>query len=700
MAKRVLVTSALPYANGPIHFGHIVGAYLPADIYVRYRRMLGDDVHYVCGTDEHGVAITLKAEQQGQDYASYVDHWHGVIAKTLADVDIEFDVFTGTAAHRNPFHAELAQQFFQDLHGNGYLVERSEEQFFSEKTQRFLPDRYVQGTCYHCGYEKARGDECPNCGKYLDAKQLKSPTSTIDGSTPTLVETKHWYLDLAKVRDEWLGDWFEGKAGDWKPNVQNFVRSDLKELRERPITRDLPWGVPVPVDGAEGKVLYVWFDAPIGYISISRQHWEDQGQPERFEEFWKSADTELYHFIGKDNITFHAVVFPSILWGAKRDWILPTNVPANEFFNLEGKKFNTSAGWYIPEGALDGTVSPDALRYALCTMMPETADSEWTWSELQSRINDDLADNLGNFASRTLRFLEKFFDGVIPAWSEPNEADEALLAAAKAHADEFRAHLDKFQFRKACQALMALGNTANKYYDTEQPWVTVKDDATRPRCGQVIRACVEMIDALSILATPIMPRVADNLRYAIGRGDQAVSLETVGAPPSDAGEITGAQLASALPTFIDAKGNKKTALFTKVTDDYIAAQRAQLEEMAAASEGPQPDPIADGIEFDQFAAVDIRVGTVQTAKKHPKADRLLVLEVDIGVEVRTICAGIAEAYAPDELTGKRVLVVANLGARKLRGIESQGMVLATDGADGKPRIVEPNADVPNGTRMK
>lgn len=698
MSKRVLVTSALPYANGPIHFGHIVGAYLPADIYVRYRRMLGDDVHFVCGTDEHGVAITLKAEQQGEDYAAYVDRWHAVIANSLANLGIEFDVFTGTANHRNPYHRELAQQFFRDLSENGYLFERSDEQFYSPATQRFLPDRYVQGTCYLCGYEKARGDECPNCGKYLEAKQLKSPTSTLDGSTPVLKQTKHWYLDLAKIRDEWLGEWFEAKQGSWKPNVENFVRSDLKELRERPITRDLPWGVPVPVEDADGKVLYVWFDAPIGYLSISRQHWDAVGQPERFDEFWKSPDTELYHFIGKDNITFHAVVFPSILWGAKRDWTLPTNVPANEFFNLEGRKFNTSAGWYIPEEAVQD-VPVDALRYALCTMMPETADSEWTWEAFQSRVNDELADNLGNFVSRTLRFVEKFFDGTVPAFSAPTAADDAILAEVRASRDAVRDHLDKFQFRRACAALMGLGNAANKYYDSEQPWVTVKDDATRERCGHSMRICVELIDWLATLAAPFMPETSATLRSAIGRGDRALDLDAIGEKPRAAGAIVGAPLSSALPKFRDRKGNEKTALFRKLTDEFIAERRQQLE-ATAMDDTTDHEPLADGIEFDQFAAVDIRVGTVTAAEKHTKADRLLVLQVDIGFETRTIVAGIAASYEPAELIGRRVNVVANLAPRKLRGIESQGMLLAADDADGKPRLLKASDGVPNGTRVK
>ncbi|MCA8954945.1 MAG: methionine--tRNA ligase, partial [Planctomycetes bacterium] len=445
MTEKIIVTSALPYANGPIHFGHIVGAYLPADIFVRYQRMRGEDVHFVCGTDEHGVAITLKAEQAGQSYPDYVDHWHREIGRILDSIGIEFDLFSGTAAHHNPFHAELAQGFFLDLMRNGYLEQRTEEQFYSATLGRFLPDRYVEGTCYKCNSPNARGDECPSCGSWLDAKQLIDPRSTLDGSTPVLRETRHWYLKLDQIRDEWLAEWFTAKTAEWKVNVRHFVASALDDLRARPITRDLPWGVPLPGEFAEaGKVLYVWFEAPIGYLSISKQYWNGQGQPERFEQLWKDPATKLYHFLGKDNITFHAVVFPAMLWGTKAGWVVPTNVPANEFFNLEGKKFNTSKGWYIPESSISGRFPVDGLRYALATMMPETADSDWSWREFQARINDDLADNLGNFVARTLRFAERFLDGAIPDLGPLLPQDRELLDAGAAAAEEIGAHLASF----------------------------------------------------------------------------------------------------------------------------------------------------------------------------------------------------------------------------------------------------------------
>lgn len=712
MPERLIVTSALPYANGPIHFGHLVGAYLPADVYVRFRRMLGDDVHYVCGTDEHGVAITLKAEQAGEDYESYVDRWHEAIKAKLDGLGIEFDIFTGTSHHRNPFHRELSQQFFTDLAANGYLLERTEEQFYSPTTERFLPDRYVVGTCYLCDYDQARGDECPNCGKYLDAKKLINPRSSLDGSEPVLKETRHWYLDLAKSRDTWLREWFESKREQWKPNVQNFVRSDLAELRERPITRDLPWGVPVPLPDTDGKVLYVWFDAPIGYLSISRQFFEQQGRPEGFEELWKAPDTKLYHFIGKDNITFHVVVFPTMLHGTARGWALPENVPANEFFNLQGNKFNTSAGWLIPEDSCVKDVPVDALRYALCTMMPETADSEWTWEEFQSRVNNDLADNLGNFVSRTLRFVERFFDGVVPAATGLDAPDDELLAHAKACGAEFQEHLHAFRFRRACQTLMALGSHSNRYYDAQEPWKRVKSDAERPRAATTMRLCVEMIHSLAILCRPILPATSKTLLAALGV-DEPRGFEDVGRVALPEGEVAGLPLSGALPKFTDDKGKEKTALFRKIGDRAIAAELERLREMAAtagsgtdsgtgrdADASSTHEPLADGIEFDDFVKVDLRAGTVLAAEKHPKADRLLVLTVDLGFEQRTVVAGIAASYAPEDLVGSRVAVVANLAPRKLRGITSQGMILATDDAEGLPRLVRPDDATPNGARVK
>lgn len=690
MAERIIVTSALPYANGPIHFGHIVGAYLPADIYVRFRRMSGDEVHFVCGTDEHGVAITLRAEQAGEPYEAYVDHWHGEIARTLAGVGIEFDIFSGTAHHRNPFHRGLSQEFFSQLRANGYLLERAEEQFYSERLGRFLPDRYVEGTCYKCNYEQARGDECPKCGSWLDAKKLGNPRSTLDGSPPVLRETLHWYLDLARIRDVWLRDWFTSKAQDWKPNVRNFVEAAFDDLRERPITRDLPWGVPLPLAGTEGKVLYVWFEAPVGYLSISKQYFEQNGRGAEFERWWKGADTKLYHFIGKDNITFHAVVFPAMLWGTKAGWVLPENVPANEFFNLEGRKFNTSKGWYIPEASIRDRFSVDALRYALATMMPETADSDWSWREFQSRVNDELADNFGNFVARTLRFAERFLDGRLPAIGATTASDEAILAAGGAAATEMAAHFRGFSFRRACQRLMAFGSECNRYYDAEQPWATRKSDPAR--CGQTIRVCTELVRTLAILAAPIMPDTAARMLAALGLAS-APRFSDAGGRGLPVGTLT----LQPLPV-----------LFEKIEDAVIEAELARLAQLAADSAPDSAAPasppaglpaLAATIEYEQFAAVDLRAGTIIAADKHPKADRLLVLEIDLGIERRTIVSGLAEVYAPAELVGRRVIVAANLAPRKLRGIASQGMVLTTEDAHGRPRILAPDQGTPPGARV-
>ena len=689
MPEKVIVTSALPYANGPIHFGHVVGAYLPADIYVRFRRARGDDVHFVCGADEHGVAITLKAEKEGKPYEAYVDHWRGEIHRILCGVGIEFDIFSGTAHHRNPYHRPLSQQFFTDLLAGEYLVTRTEEQFYNEAMQRFLPDRYVQGECYVCGFEQARGDECPKCGSWLDSKRLRKPVCTLDGTTPVLRASTHWYLDLPRIRTEWLQGWFEAKGERWKPNVRNFVTRALDDLPERAITRDLPWGVPVPLPGADGKVLYVWFDAPIGYLSISQQHFAQQGDPAAFERWWKDPATKLFHFIGKDNITFHVLTFPSMLWATKRGWVLPDNVPANEFFNLEGRKFNTSAGWFVdPDSVKD--VPVDAVRYALTTMMPETADSEFTWRDFQARVNDELADNLGNFVSRTARFVERFCDGQVVARTEPGAADTALLAAGTSAAAEIAELFSTFQFRRACARLMQLSGECNKFFDEAQPWATRKSDPAR--CARTLRTCVEMIRTLAILGQPILPATSRTLLAALGGP---------GAAWSDAGGEALPVGAFALPAL--------PVLFPKIADEVIAAKSAQLQALAtsldataAKPEAPKvaATPLAPIVEFDTFAATDLRVGTVRKAERHPKADRLLVLQVDLGFESRTVVAGVAESYAPEELVGRKVIVVANLAPRALRGIESRGMLLAADGPDGKPRFLAPDPATPDGTKIK
>jgi methionyl-tRNA synthetase len=566
MAEKLIVTSALPYANGPIHFGHVVGAYLPADIYVRFRRMCGDEVHYVCGTDEHGVAITLRAERANQSYDAYVDRWHEEIRRILDATGIEFDIFSGTGHHRNPHHRELAQQFFLDLLENGYVFERTEEHFYSPALGRFLPDRYIEGTCYICGHQGARGDECPACGSWLDAKKLENPRCSLDGTPPELRPSKHWYLDLPKLRDEWLQGWFDSKTGHWKANVERFVRGTLVDLPEKPITRDLPWGVPVPLPDAEGKVLYVWFDAPIGYLSISKQYFAAKGDAHQFDSLWKDTETKLYHFLGKDNIVFHVVVFPAMLWGTKAAWIVPDNVPANEFLNLEGRKFNTSKGWYIPEDSLAARVPVDALRYALTTMMPETADSDWSWREFQARVNDDLADNFGNFVARTLRFAERFLDGTLPPLGPLTPEDEAILGAGRAAGDEIGAHLHTFAFRRACQRLMAFCADSNRYYDQQQPWVTRKSDLDK--CKHTIRVCTELIRSLAILSAPILPQTSAKLLSALGLPGQP-AWDDAGGLGLPAGEICLEPL---------------DVLFPKVSDEAIAEELAALQRMSKAAE--------------------------------------------------------------------------------------------------------------------
>lgn len=688
MAEKLIVTSALPYANGPIHFGHVVGAYLPADIYVRFRRLCGDDVHFVCGTDEHGVAITLRAEREGEPYEAYVDRWHSDIKRILDMAGVEFDIFSGTANHKNPWHRELSQQFFLDLVANGYVVERTEEQFYSPSLERFLPDRYIEGTCYLCKEEGARGDECPSCGSWLDAKKLLDPRCSLDGSAPELRPSTHWYLDLPKLREERLQEWFDSKRGEWKLNVERFVSGALEDLPEKPITRDLPWGVPVPLPDTDGKVLYVWFEAPVGYLSISKQYFDQQGDPEAFERLWKDPETKLFHFLGKDNIIFHVVVFPAMLLGTKADWVLPENVPANEFFNLEGRKFNTSKGWYIPEDSLASRVSVDALRYALTTMMPETADSDWSWREFQSRINDDLADNLGNFVARTLRFAERYTEGALAPLGDMTADDDAILAAGERAAGEIADHIRAFGYRKACQRLMAYGSDCNRYYDQQQPWVTRKSDPGR--CQHTLRVCAELIRTLAILCEPILPDTSSKLWSALGMAGARSWTDAGGVGLPD-GELR--------PGSLD-------VLFQKIPDSEIEAELARLKQMAentdnnASAPLPETEAVEATIDYDGFAAVDMRAGRIVEAEKHPKADRLLVLSVDVGFETRTVVAGIAASYSPEELVGRSVVVVANLAPRKLRGIESQGMVLASDDAEGNPRLLTPDPGTAPGTRIK
>ncbi|MBC8406204.1 MAG: methionine--tRNA ligase [Planctomycetes bacterium] len=581
---RHLITSALPYANGPIHFGHVAGAYLPADVYARYLRMKGEQVLYVCGSDEHGVAITLKAEQQGVSYRDYVDRWHGEIKQLFDQFGISFDIWSGTA--RCPHHAEASRRFFRVLLERGFVFERSEAQWYAESMQRFLPDRYVEGICPQCGFEKARGDECPKCGTWVDAQQLTAPTCTLDGSTPILKQTKHWYLDLPKLQEEGLQDWYQGDDsirphGPWKPNVDGYVKAMLKDLQARPITRDLPWGVPVPeeLEGSAGKVLYVWFDAPIGYISATMEWAEQKGAPDSWQDWWQGDDTQLVHFIGKDNIAFHVVVFPSMLLGQGKEWndksfVLPHNVPANEFYNLQGRKFNTSSGWYIDTESFFQSYSPDSARFYLLLSAPETADAEFTWEGFQNANNSLLADKLGNFASRVIKFNAKRFDGVVPESSGALD-DDPQLALADAAFAQIGDRISKFEFKAAAKELMAACDALNQFFDAMAPWKLIKsdDEEDQIQCRNSLERCLAYLELLSRRMAPICPDAAANLREMLG-GAIAVP-ENANQWGAEGVGVSPARLAAGLATGV------AQVMFQKIDNDAIEAEVNRLESVVS-----------------------------------------------------------------------------------------------------------------------
>jgi methionyl-tRNA synthetase len=563
---RTLVTSALPYANGPIHFGHVIGAYLPADVYVRTLRMQGEDVRFVCGTDEHGVAITINAEREGVPYPEYVARWRAEIKRTFDRLGIAFDVWSGTSV--SPFHVELSQAFFRALDEGGYLLQREVEQLYCPRDAMFLADRYVEGTCYVCGHERARGDECPSCGSWLDPLRMLAPRCKICGTEPERRATRHWYLDLPRLRDERIGAWFA--AGDWKANVRTFVAGMLADLQARPITRDMKWGVPVPGDrgpGVEGKVLYVWFDAPIGYVSFTREWAEAQGRPDAWKEYWQDPETRLVHFIGKDNIAFHCVVFPSMLYGVHQGYVLPWQVPAMEFYNLQGHKFSTSEGWTIPLDTFFERYDADATRFYLLASAPETADSEWRWEEFQRHVNVSLADTIGNLATRVLRFLEKHFEGRVPELDPDHavELDRILLTECGPIGDPAE-HVRAFHFRAAAEQLVANARAANVFVDRTAPWALKKTDPRR--AGSVLHTCCEYLAWIARWMAPIMPEKAQVLWHMLGLAGDVAARPWPGVPDPRTWRDSITENARLGPI---------TSLFQKIDDARV---RAEVEELA------------------------------------------------------------------------------------------------------------------------
>ncbi len=669
MAKRTLVTSALPYANGPIHLGHLAGAYLPADFFVRYRRLKKEDIIYICGSDEHGVPITIAAEKEGVSPQDIVDRYHQMNKKTFHELGISFDYFGRTSS---PVHHKTSQDFFLNLYEKGLFTRKTEEQFYDEKAGMFLPDRYVKGTCPVCSFPEAYGDQCENCGSSLSPTELIDPVSVISGVKPVRKETEHWYIPLGTLQPE-IEAWLDTRE-NWKPNVMGQCRSWLNNgLSDRAVTRDLKWGVKVPLPEAEGKVLYVWFDAPIGYISATKEWAEEQNRPEEWAAYWKDETTELIHFIGKDNIVFHCIMFPAMLM-EHGGFVLPRNVPANEFLNLEGKKLSTSRGWAVWAHEYLEDFEPDLLRYVLGSTLPEAKDSDFSWKDFQTRVNSELADILGNFLFRTLSFTGRYFGGKVPSLTDPTEQDISTLEAIATHRDAIAECYERFRFRDAVSETMDLARLGNRYLTETEPWHTRKTDPKA--CENTLHVCLQLSAALSVLFDPILPNRMKQLRGYLNM------------PPSIQWEVDGTLLPAGHAV------DTGEILFRKIDDEAINAQLEKLNRRAQEMAGKKgtPPPLKKPVSYDDFSRLDLRAGEVVAAEKIPKSDKLLKLSVDLGFEKRTILAGIARHYEPEVLIGKKIAIVANLKPRKMMGYESQGMVLMAEDSEKALWFLETEAE--------
>nr|WP_314552133.1 methionine--tRNA ligase [uncultured Capnocytophaga sp.] len=688
MSKRYTITAALPYTNGPIHIGHLAGVYVPADIFARYQRLKNNDVAFICGSDEHGVAISIKAKKEGTTPQAIIDKYHAIIKQSFADFGISFDNYSRTSA---PIHHQTASDFFKKLYEQGDFIEEISEQLYDEEAHQFLADRFVIGTCPKCGNPEAYGDQCERCGSSLNATDLIDPKSSITGSKPTLKATKHWFLPLNRYQ-EFLEKWIlEGHKSDWKPNVYGQVKSWLDdELKPRAVTRDLDWGIPVPVEGAEGKVLYVWFDAPIGYISSTKEWAEREGKDWR--PYWQDKNTELVHFIGKDNIVFHCIIFPAML-KAEGSYILPTNVPANEFLNLEGNKLSTSKNWavWLHEYLQDFPNQQDVLRYALTANAPETKDNDFTWKDFQARNNNELVAIFGNFINRVAVLTQKYYEGVIPAAGEFNDIDTETLRQITELTEKIEQSLERYRFREAQQELMNMARLGNKYLADEEPWKLIKTDPERVKT--VMYVALQIATALAVASEPFLPFTSEKLKRML-----------------QLGAITWENLKTNATELLKAGHRIGTAelLFEKIEDAAIEKQLQRLEntklankQEAQANTEVTVAPQKELISYDDFAKMDIRIGTILEAEKMPKADKLLILKVDTGIDQRTIVSGIAQSFAPEEIIGKKVTVLVNLAPRKLRGVESQGMILMVENSEGKYTFINPDAEgIANGTEVK
>lgn len=691
--KRYTVTSALPYANGPIHIGHLAGVYVPADIYVRFLRMCGEDVIFIGGSDEHGVPITIKALQQGVSPQVIVDKYHGIIKRSFEEFGISFDIYSRTS---NKIHHETASEFFRRMYEAGQFIEKVSEQYYDEATGHFLADRYITGTCPHCGFDKAYGDQCEKCGTSLSATDLIEPKSVLSGNKPVLRETRHWFLPLDQY-EPWLREWIlEGHKDDWKTNVYGQCKSWIDQgLQPRAVTRDLDWGVKVPVEGAEGKVLYVWFDAPIGYISATRE------LTPNWEKYWKAPDTKLVHFIGKDNIVFHCIIFPAML-KAEGSYILPENVPANEFLNLESDKISTSRNWavWLHEYLEAFPGKQDVLRYVLTSNAPETKDNDFTWKDFQSKNNSELVAILGNFVNRTMVLTHKYFEGTVPlqgaltgspdetgqgTYDESDFSDQATLWKMRQLPGRIAASIHAYRFREALAEMMNLARLGNKYLTDNEPWKVFATDPAR--VGTVLNISLQICAQLSIVGEPFLPFTAARIRKMLNL--PAFSWD-------DAGGMNWMTAGAAL--------NQPELLFEKIEDSAIAAQVQKLLDTKKANELVQTKapvkPARELIQYEDFAKMDIRAGTIMEAEKVAKTDKLLKLKIDTGLDQRTVVSGIAQFFKPEDLIGKRVSILVNLAPRKLKGIDSQGMILMAENPDGTLFFVTPSEGAVNGADIK
>jgi methionyl-tRNA synthetase len=709
--KRYIITAALPYANGPLHIGHLAGAYLSSDIFARYLRLMGKDVAFVCGSDEYGAAITIRAKKEGTTPREIVDKNHAIIKDSFEKLGISLDIYHRTT---EPIHTETAQDFFKTVYDKNTFIEETTEQYFDEETQQFLADRYIIGTCPNCSNEEAYGDQCEKCGSTLSPTELINPRSTLSGATPVLKTTKHWYIPLGgesevgSENEAWLKDWIiegNGRTQKWKNNVLGQAKSWLQEgLRPRSITRDLDWGIPVPLEteDAKGKVLYVWFDAPIGYISATKQWAADNGKD--WKDYWQSEDSQLIHFLGKDNIVFHTIIFPSML-RMHGDYILPTNVPANEFMNLEGRKLSTSKNWavWVHEYLEDLPNKQDELRYAIIKNMPENKDSEFTWAGFQESVNNELVNNLANFVNRVVVFANKYFDGKTPAYDANatfiGSNNETITAAAELKTlhqklTELGQNIENYEFRQALTTLMEISSLGNQFLQYNEPWKLYKQEPDSEIIKITVNLGLQFTAALSVACRPFMPFTSDKLRALLNlpaitdKGEFATLLKTL-ANGNDLVEV-GHQI------------SKPNHLFSRITDETVAAQVEKLEANLAASTPKitSYEPVKENCEFDDFMKLDFRTGTITAAEKIKKAKKLLQLTVDLGFEVRTIVSGIAEFYEPENVIGTQVVVVANLGEKKLRGVMSQGMILMAENDEGKLVFVSPESGFGNGFTVR